>query len=120
MRLCANENLGGDAVARLRAAGHDVVWIREAAPGSADAEVLSRAQAEERLLLTFDKDFGELVFRLGARASCGVVLFRISQPSALETAERVCAILASRTDWERHYSVVDDSTVRMRALPSQC
>jgi hypothetical protein len=69
------------------------------------------------LLLTFDKDFGELVFRQGANASCGMILFRISQPSATAVAERITKILASRTDWEGHYSVVEDATVRMRLLP---
>ena len=69
MRLCANENVPGDCVAALRQRGHDVLWIREAARGSPDDAVLTRAQAEARLLITFDKDFGELVFRRGRAAS---------------------------------------------------
>jgi predicted nuclease of predicted toxin-antitoxin system len=116
VRLCTNENLPELCVAALRKAGHDVLWIREAAPGSSDAEVLSRAQAEERLLLTFDKDFGELVFRRGLSASHGVVLFRIAQPSAAVVAQRVVAILSSRTDWLAHYSTVEEHSIRMRAL----
>ena len=119
MRLCANENMGADTVARLRLAGHDVLWIRETAPGIPDVAVLARAQGEGRLLLTFDKDFGELVFHRGATASCGIILFRITQPSATQVAEKICAIIASRTDWEGHYSVVDDTTIRMRKLPSK-
>ena len=59
MRLLADENIPGDAVAALRATGHDVAWIRIEAPGSPDQDVLSRAQQEGRILLTFDKDFGE-------------------------------------------------------------
>ena len=96
-----------------------MLWIREIAPGISDLTVLSRAQTEGRLLLTFDKDFGELVYRLGVDASAGVVLFRIPQPSAAVVADRICAILATRTDWEGHYSVVDDTTIRMRALPGK-
>src|SRR5438552_7389393 len=98
MRLCGNENVPEDCVIRLRQRGHDVLWIREAAPGSPDPEVLARALAEDRLLITFDKDFGELVFRRGAKASSGIVLLRISQPSAEAVAERVAALLASRDD----------------------
>lgn len=60
MRLCASENLGEAAVVRLRQAGHDVLWIREIAPGSTNPAVLACAHAENRLLLTFDKDFGGL------------------------------------------------------------
>ncbi len=117
MRLCANENVPGDCVARLRQAGHDVLWIRQSAPGSPDEVVLARAEAEGRLLITFDKDFGELVFHRGAAASRGIVLFHIAQPSSDIVAARVASILASRTDWEGHYSVVDEAVVRMRSLP---
>jgi predicted nuclease of predicted toxin-antitoxin system len=63
MRFLANENFPLDAVEALRHQGHDVVWIRTESPGISDPEVLSRAQTEDRILLTFDKDFGELAFR---------------------------------------------------------
>jgi len=116
MRICANENISGDCVRRLRDLGHDVLWIREAAPGSSDIDVLARAMAEDRLLVTFDKDFGALVFNLGIKASHGIVLFRISQPSSLVVAERVASILASRDDWAGHFSVIDDGAIRMRRL----
>ena len=119
MRLCANENLPEDCIVRLRQEGHDVLWIRESAPGSADDAVLARAATEERLLITFDKDFGELVFRRGAKASHGVVLFRIPQPSAAAVAERVAMTLASRDDWSGHFSGVEDFTIRMRPLPER-
>ena len=117
MRLCANENIPEDCVVRLRQNGHDVLWIRESAPGSPDIGVINRSLAEDRLLITFDKDFRELVFRRGARASHGIVLLRISQASSAAGAERVAAVLASRDDWSGHFSVVDDFTIRMRRLP---
>ncbi len=117
MRLCANENLPEECILRLRRDGHDVLWIREAAPGNPDDAVLVRAREENRLLITFDKDFGELVFRRGANASQGVVLFRIAQPSAAVLAERVAAVLALRDDWAGHFSVVEEFIVRMRPLP---
>jgi predicted nuclease of predicted toxin-antitoxin system len=58
MRLCANENIPADGVVALRSQGHDVLWIREAIPGATDVQVIERAMVEQRLLLTFDKDFG--------------------------------------------------------------
>ena len=64
MRFLANENFPGAAVAMLQSTGHDVVWLRTAAPGASDPEVLAWAARDARTLLTFDKDFGEL-----ARAS---------------------------------------------------
>jgi excisionase family DNA binding protein len=60
MRPLANENIPGVAVSALAADGHDVVWVRTVAPGAPDVEVLAWAARESRILLTFDKDFGEL------------------------------------------------------------
>ena len=117
MRLCANENLPRDCVTALQLAGHDVLWIRKAMPGAGDEVVLARARVEKRLLLTFDRDFGALVFQRGKAAAAGVVLFRIRPSSAPAVASAVTRILASRNDWSGHFSVVDDRTVRMRALP---
>ncbi len=117
MRILANENFPGDAVEALRVSGHDVLWIRTAAPGSKDPVVLARAQAENRILITFDKDFGELAFRSRLPASSGIILFRISAPSAHYIAEVVTGVLDSRADWTGHFSVVDDRRVRMIRLP---
>src|ERR1051326_6576448 len=73
MRLCANENVPAECVAALRQRGDDVLWIREAARGCDDNAVLAAAQAGGRILITFDKGFGDLFFT-GAKmlpaASC--------------------------------------------------
>ena len=118
MRVCANENIPEDCVIRLRQSGYDVLWIRETSPGCSDLGVIDRALAEDRLLITFDKDFGDLVFRRGAKASHGIVLFRIFQSSPAAVAERVVNVLTSRQDWAGHFSVVDDFAIRMRRLAS--
>src|SRR5689334_10873921 len=83
MRFLANENMPGDAVTALAAAGHDIVWVRTASPGSEDKDILAWAVREDRVLLTFDQDFGELAWRAGLPASCGIVLFRIPMPAAI-------------------------------------
>ena len=76
-----------------------------------------RAQTEGRVLVTFDKDFGELVFRSGLSASSGVVLFRIAVPSPAYIARVAVAALESRTDWAGHFAVVEDDRIRMTPLP---
>ena len=81
MRLLADENIPKLAVEALRDRGHDVAWVRQDAPGIPDQEVLSLGQDESRLLITCDKDFGELAFRHGLPAEHGVVLFR--QPAGV-------------------------------------
>ena len=80
MRFLANENFPGAAVTILKSAGHDVIWIRTAVPGASDTEVLAWAARDARVLLTFDKDFGELARASTLPATCGVVLFRIPMP----------------------------------------
>ena len=101
-------------MALLRSRGHDVLWIHQSHPGLGDDSVLEKALTESRLLITFDKDFGELVFHKGAKASCGIVLFRVSMPSPGKAAQKVVTSLESRSDWQNQFSVVEDAMVRMR------
>ena len=117
MRLLANENFPADAVQALRGAGYDVVWIRETAPGIADPEVLGWAEQEQRILLTFDKDFGELAYRAGLPTSCGIILLRIFMPSSAYVAKLTLAAIKSRQDWAGHFSVIEEHRIRMRPLP---
>ena len=116
MKFLANENVAGDAVVALREKGYDVVWIRTDAPGSNDADVIARAMAEQRILITFDKDFGELAFRSRLPAACGIVLFRIPASSSASVATAVVAAIEARTDWSGHFSVIDENKIRMREL----
>ena len=117
MRILANENFPGEAVDALRREGHDVVWIRTEAPGSSDKEVLQRAQSELRILVTFDKDFGELAFHLGLPASNGIILFRIQASTPGHVARIAITALATRRDWIGHFSVIEEERIRMTPLP---
>ena len=118
MRILANENFPGDAVAALRLHGHDVAWVRTDAPGSRDQQILEWARADDRILVTFDKDFDELAFRARLPVSSGIILFRISTPSSAHVARVAVAALDSRTDWAGHFAVVEDGRIRMTPLPS--
>jgi len=118
MRLLANENIPGDAVELLRSRGHDVLWVRTDSPGASDETNLARAVSQQRVLITFDKDFGDLVFHRGRVASCGVILFRMATPSAAAAAKRIVQVLESRADWAAHFSAVEDVRIRMVPLPA--
>jgi predicted nuclease of predicted toxin-antitoxin system len=116
MRFPANENFPGSAVRELEGAGHDVVWVRTAAPGCKDADILEWAAREARIILTFDKDFGELAWRANLPASAGVVLFRLPMPAAAEVGAVLVARIAERTDWAGHFTVIEPGRIRMRPV----
>lgn len=115
MRLLADENVPRAVVDELRRWGHDLDWIRTASPGISDPEVLERARVEDRIVLTFDKDFGELAFRQRLPCGCGVILLRLVLPPD-ELATRIADVLASRDDWPGHFSVVEAERIRMVVL----
>ena len=116
MRFLADENFPGPAVAALRGAGHDVVWLRTERPGTDDSDVLAWAVREGRILLTFDKDFGELAAKSVSAQRCSVVLVRIPMQKSADDHQRLAAIIMSRDDWAGHFSVLEPGRIRMRAL----
>lgn len=116
MRFLVNENIASSVISGLRQAGHDVLSAKESMRGRPDGELLSRAQAEHRVLVTHDKDFGELAFRSGLPADSGVVLLRFTGDDPSANNARALTALTSRDDWAGHFSVVDSRRVRMRGL----
>ncbi len=118
MRLIANENVSGTVIRTLRERGHDVLSVKESLRAASDETVLARAQSEQRIVLTNDKNFGALAFRYGLPASCGVVLFRLSGIDPESDNRCVLRVLESRTDWSGHFAVVEHDQIRMRQLPA--
>ena len=80
MRLLADENIPLASIQALRAAGHDVLATSGAMTRALDREVLARAGAEGRVLVTFDRDFGTLAFKRGVSAPAGIVCCFGSSP----------------------------------------
>ena len=118
MRIIANENIAASVIRELRARGHDVFSVKEAMRGKDDDVILARVQNEGRLVITHDKDFGELAFRAKLHASCGIVLFRLTGASPEHDHRRIVETLESSTDWEGHFAVVTDDRIRLRPLPA--
>jgi len=116
-RLLADENIPSDVVAAPRSDGHDVAWIGEVAPAADDMAVLARASAEGRLLLTLDKDFGELAFRLGSSAAPGIILLRPRLRSPDHLTKFTRAALAQGHDWNGHFAVAEEGRLRILPLP---
>lgn len=117
MRLLTNENIPASVVVLLRSRGHDVLSVKESFRGSSDDAILARAQQDARVLVTQDKDFGELAFRRRAAAQRGVILFRLQgQDPDLDIA-RMVAVIECRADWDGCFAVATDDRLRIRQLP---
>jgi len=116
MRVLADENFPGPALKVLRNAGWDVFSIAEQCPGATDEEVAALSEHEQRFLLTFDKDFGELIFRHGLPAGLGVVLFRITPDSPEAAADVALALVDSQMDLQGSFCVVTRDRIRVRRL----
>lgn len=117
MRLLVDENVPIASVIALRSAGHDVYSASESDAGTFDDVLLARANAENRLLITFDRDFGDLAVHREHAATGGIVLLRIVPTSADEVSSLLTELLG-RTDvtWAGRLSVVDRRHIRQRPL----
>lgn len=82
MKLLANENFPQTSVKILKDAGYDIVSVGDEFAGILDSEVIGFANKEYRIILTFDRDYGELIFKRGYRPYSGVIYLRweIFQP----------------------------------------
>ncbi len=100
----------------MRVEGHDVTGVNTEAPGSSDTAVLAMANLLERTLITYDTDFGELIFLRNFRAESGVILLRLPGTVNDHTA-RLIDVLAGRDDWNHYFTTVTEQRVRRRPLP---
>ena len=118
MNFIADESVDGPVIDRLRADRHDVIAVSELSPGVDDDEVLEIAAREGRILITGDKDFGELVYRLG-RASAGVILIRLSGLSNAAKATAVSdAVHAHEAELPEAFAVIEPGRIRIRKSES--
>jgi predicted nuclease of predicted toxin-antitoxin system len=116
--LLANENWPRPALLALRAAGLDVQAVAEAMPGAADAQVLKQAAAQGRWVLTFDRDYGELVFARRVPPPPAIIYLR-QGPFAPDWPAQVVLELLPRADWASgHLVVVTGRALRRRPLPT--
>jgi len=92
-------------------------WIGSIEPGIDDRAVLQRAHDEERLLITFDKDFGTLIFQKDGSRPAGILLFRLPPLSKDELVQFMVETIADRSDWEGYFAVIEHDRIRMRPLP---
>ena len=110
----ADESVDRQIVERLRMDGHDVSYIAEMEPGICDEIVLQKANQQEAMLLTVDKDFGELTYRQKL-IHRGVVLIRLAGLSNQTKAELVAQALRDRgAEFVNAFTVISPGMIRVR------
>jgi predicted nuclease of predicted toxin-antitoxin system len=118
MRFLLDESADLPLQAHLRAAGHDATAIAHEYPGALDDEaVLDIAVREDRILITNDRDFGELVFRRRLPHR-GVILFRLGDEAIHVKIAWLDHVLVAYADRLLDFIVINDRGVRVRRGPS--
>jgi predicted nuclease of predicted toxin-antitoxin system len=119
IRLLANENFPMPSVATLRDAGHDVLAIAETQRGMTDREVLSPAISEDRWLVTFDRDYGDLIFAKDLPSPPALVLFRLRSYRPDDPGRILLDVLTESSRLSGQFVVVEEENLRMRPLPTR-
>lgn len=117
MRFLADENLPLPSIRLLREAGLDIEAIAEFAAGAADAHVLTHAKKQGQVLVTFDRDFGELIYHRGAPVPVGVVYLRIVATSPEDAGHVLLDLLGVEgVGLAGRFTVVERERIRQRPL----
>lgn len=115
MRLLANENVPLASVLYLHNAGFDVMSVGSEFPGISDHEVLEFAIQEQRTIITFDKDYGELIFKHKLEPNEGIIFLRIDEYTPEEPGRLLETLLnSSDFDPQRKLTVLDRDSIRQR------
>jgi predicted nuclease of predicted toxin-antitoxin system len=118
MQLIADENFPLISIRLLRQSGYDVTSVTEDSPGIEDTEVLARAVNEQRIILTFDRDYGELIYRFRLPAPKGVIYLRFRPHSPEEPASLLLNLLQTEElQFEGRFTIVERDKIRQRPLP---
>ena len=116
IRFLTDESCDAIVVRMLRSLGYDVTYIAEASPGITDAAVLTQSLLDERLLLTEDRDFCELVFRDG-KLTYGIILIRIPARERHSKAERIAALVRDHSNQLPHaMTTLSPTAVKIRPI----
>lgn len=117
-RLLVNENVPRPALLALRTAGVDVESVAERMPSASDADVLAYAATSGRWLITFDRDYGTMVFSRKAPAPAAIIYLRQGAYPPTWPAEAVLGALGRPEFVVGHLVVIRGRSMRRRALPS--
>lgn len=118
-RLLANENFPIPSVAVLREAGYDVLATAENHQSKTDEEILSLAVAEKRWIVTFDRDYGNLIFARNLPAPPALLFLRLHSYRPEGPGQIVIDLLQDASSLDGQFVVIQEDSVRKRPLPDR-
>ena len=113
MKLLADECIERSIIKHLKDSGFDIVSIAELKPGASDTSVIELANEKKSVLLTADKDFGELIFRQG-KLTHGIILIRLHGLSSMKKGRIIVQTLNKHKDkLSGSFSVIEPTQIRI-------
>jgi len=114
----ADENIPALAVHLLRQLGVDIAWVGEFAPGISDEDVLNHARRDGRIVISFDRDFGELIFHRQISPPLGVLFLRFTPESPEDAAAVIAGVINdTRMQLIGSFTVAHRDHLKQRPLP---
>ena len=116
-KFLANENIPLATILCLRKEGVDIASVGLDAPSITDREVMQIAVDESRTIITFDRDYGELIYKYGFRPTAGVIYLRMQNYQPEEPAELILKLLNNpNLEFTGFFTVADEKSVRQRKI----
>lgn len=115
LKFLANENVPLSSVTYLKSKGFDIRAIGVDNPSITDEQVMSLAIEERRTIITYDSDYGELIFKHGYKPQAGVIFIRNQPAEPLETANIIIQLSSdANISFDRTLTVVDSNSIRQK------
>ncbi len=116
MRFFANENIPVASVKKLRQSGFDVISVLEECPGETDLKILKRAFSDRLIIITFDRDYGELIYKNKQLLPAGVIYLRFTPNYPEHTADMLQRFFETNIPIIDKFTVLETDKVRQRNL----
>jgi predicted nuclease of predicted toxin-antitoxin system len=116
MVFLANENFPSPSIKIIENAGYEIISISEKHPGINDNEVVALAQKNGFIILTFDKDYGEILFKHAQQNPPSVVFFRFHGDNPESAGKTLVRLLKENISLENRFTVVEKENLRQRSI----
>lgn len=118
MTFLANENFPFPSVQLLEQEGYEIFYIAREIPGIPDEEVIRKAKERNAIILTFDKDYGEIIFRHQVSNPPAVIFFRDKGNNPTMAGLMLIGLLKREEfEWEGRFTVIEETGIRQKIYP---